>query len=92
MTTRLMQHLCQSMQEEKICNMRKDKTKPTGVARTFREEHNIKRENAIKQLERFKAFEASHNMYHYRFPNGMIISASTKEGLEEMKAALEAKK
>ena len=92
MITRLMQHLCQSMQEEKICNMRKDKTKPTGVARTFREEHNIKRENAIKQLERFKAFEASHNMYHYRFPNGMIISASTKEGLEEMKAALEAKK
>ena len=92
MITRLMQHLCQSMQEEKICNMRKDKTKPTGVARTFREEHNIKRENAIKQLEKFKAFEASHNMYHYRFPNGMIISASTKEGLEEMKSALEAKK
>ena len=31
-------------------------------------------------------------MYRYRLPNGMIISASTKEGLEEMKAALEAKK
>ena len=72
--------------------MIKDKTKPTGIARTFREEHNIKRENAIKQLEKFKAFEASHNMYHYRFPNGMTISASTKESLEEMKAALEAKK
>ena len=68
--------------------MRKDKTKPTGVARTFREEHNIKRENAIKQLEKFKAFEASHTMYRYRFPNGMIISASTKEGLEEMKDTL----
>ena len=72
--------------------MRKDKTKPTGIARTFSEERNIKRENAIKQLEKFKAFEASHTMYRYRFPNGMIISASTKEGLEEMKAALEAKK
>ena len=72
--------------------MRKDKTKPTGIARTLREEHKIKRENAIKQLEKFKAFEASHNMYHYRFPNGTIISASTKEGLEEMKAALEANK
>lgn len=72
--------------------MRKNKTKPTGVAQTFSDERNIKRENAIKQLEKFKAFEASHTMYHYRFPNGMIISASTKEGLEEMKAALEAKK
>lgn len=72
--------------------MRKDKTKPTGIARTFREERNREREKAIKQLEKLKAFEASHTMYRYRFPNGMIISASTKEGLEEMKAALEAKK
>lgn len=39
-----------------------------------------------------KAFEDIHTMYLYKFPNGMIISASTKEGLEEMKAALEAKK
>lgn len=72
--------------------MRKDKTKPTGVAHTFSEERNIKRENAIKQLEKLKAFESSHTMYRHVFPNGMIISASTKEGLEEMKAALEAKK
>ena len=72
--------------------MRKDKTKPTGIARTLREENTIKRENAIKQLEKIKAFEASHNMYHYRFPNGTIISASTKEGLEEMKSAMEANK
>ena len=72
--------------------MRKDKTKPTGIAWTFREERKREQEKAIKLLEKFKKFEASHNMYHYRFPNGMIISASTKEGLEEMKAALEAKK
>ena len=72
--------------------MRKDKTKPTGIARTLREERKREQEKAIKQLEKLKAFEASHNMYHYRFPNGTIISASTKEGLEEMKAALEAKK
>lgn len=72
--------------------MRKDKTKPTGVARTFREERIREREKAIKHLEKLKEFEASHTMYRYRFPNGMTISASTKEGLEEMKAALEAKK
>ena len=68
--------------------MRKDKTKPTGIARTFREERNRERENAIKQLEKLKEFEASHTMYRYRFPNGMIISASTKERLEEMKDTL----
>ena len=72
--------------------MRKDKTKPTGVARAFSEERKREQEKAIRQLEKFKAFEASHTMYRYRFPNGMIISASTKEGLEEMKAALEANK
>lgn len=72
--------------------MRKDKTKPTGVARTFSEERNRERDKAIKQLEKLKEFEASHTMYRYRFPNGMIISASTKEGLEEIKAVLEAKK
>lgn len=72
--------------------MRKDKTKPTGVTRTFREEHNIKRENAIKQLEKFKAFEARHTMYSYRFPNGMIISSSKKENIEYMKEVFEARK
>ena len=72
--------------------MRKYKKKPTGIARTFLEERNREREKAIKQLKKVKEFEASHTMYRYRFPNGMIISASTKEGLEEMKAALEAKK
>ena len=72
--------------------MRKHKKKPTGIARTFLEERNREREKAIEQLKKVKEFESSHTMYRYRFPNGMIISASTKEGLEEIKAALEAKK
>lgn len=72
--------------------MKKNKTKPTGIARTLREERKREQEKASRQLEKLKEFEASHTMYRYRFPNGMIISASTKEGLEEMKAALEAKK
>lgn len=72
--------------------MRKDKTKPTGIAWTFYEERKREREKAIKQLKKVKEFEASHTMYRYRFPNGMIISASTKEGLEGMKAVLETNK
>ena len=68
--------------------MRKDKTKPTGIAWTLREERNREREKAIKQLEKLKAFEASHTMYRYRFPNGMIISSSKKENIEYMKEAL----
>ena len=72
--------------------MRKHKTKPTGIAWTFYEERKRERAKAIKQLEKLKAFEASHTMYRYRFPNGMIISASTKESLEEMKSVLEANK
>ena len=80
------------MQEEKICNVRKDKTKPTGVARTFSEERKREQEKAIRHLEKLKSLEASQTRYRYKFPNGIIISASTKEDLEEMKAALEAKK
>ena len=72
--------------------MRKDKTKPTGVARTFSEERKREQENAIRHLEKLKSLEASQTRYRYKFPNGIIISASTKEGLEEMKAALEANK
>ena len=72
--------------------MTKYKTKHTYVAQTLSEEHNVERDKAIKQLEKLKEFESSHNMYRHVFPNGMIISSSTKEGLEEMKAALEAKK
>ena len=72
--------------------MRKHKTKPTGIAWTFYEERKRERAKAIKLLEKLKSFEASHTMYRYKLPNGMIISASTKEGLEEMKAVLEANK
>ena len=68
--------------------MRKHKTKPTGIARTFYEERKRERAKAIKQLKKVKEFEASHTMYRYRFPNGMIISASTKERIEEMKDTL----
>ena len=76
----------------KICNMRKDKIKPTGVAQTFSEERKREQEKAIRHLEKLKSLEASQTRYRYKFPNGIIISASTKEGLEEMKSALEANK
>lgn len=72
--------------------MRKHKTKPTGIAWTFREERKREQEKAIKLLEKLKKYESNHKMYQYRFSNGMIISASTEEGLEEMKAVLEANK
>lgn len=68
--------------------MRKDKTKPTGVAQTFSEERKREQEKAIRQLEKMKAFESSHTMYRYMFPNGMIISSSKKENIEYMKEAL----
>ena len=68
--------------------MRKDKTKPTGVAQTFSEERKREQEKAIRQLEKMKAFEASHAMYRHVFPNGMIISSSKKENIEYMKEAL----
>lgn len=68
--------------------MRKDKTKPTGVAHTFSEERKREQEKAIRQLEKMKAFESSHTMYRHVFPNGMIISSSKKENIEYMKEAL----
>ena len=68
--------------------MTKYKTKHTYVAQTLSEEHNVERDKAIKQLEKLKEFEASHTMYRYRFPNGMIISSSKKENIEYMKEAL----
>ena len=58
----------------------------------FNYEKNKERERAIKCLEKLKAFESSHTMYRYVFPNGMIISSSKKENIEDMKEALEAKK
>ena len=68
--------------------MRKDNTKPTGVAHTFSEERKREQENAINQLAKFKEFESSHTMYRHVFPNGMIISSSKKENIEYMKEAL----
>ena len=68
--------------------MRKHKTKPTGIAWTFYEERKRERAKAIKQLKKVKKFEASHTMYRYRFPNGMIISSSKKENIEYMKEVL----
>ena len=58
----------------------------------FNYEKNKERERAIKCLEKLKAFESSHTMYSYVFPNGMIISSSKKENIEDMKSALEANK
>ena len=72
--------------------MRKDKTKPTGVAQTFSEERKREQEKAIRHLEKLKAFEASHPMYRYMFPNGMIISSSKKENIEYMKDVFDARK
>ena len=72
--------------------MRKDKTKPTGVAQTFSEERKREQENAIRQLEKMKAFESSHTMYRYVFPNGMIISSSKKKNIEDMKEVFDARK
>lgn len=63
--------------------MRKDKTKPTGIARTLREEHNIKRENAIKQLEKFKKTESNTPMYCTTY-KGMRVCAKTEERLNEI--------
>ena len=68
--------------------MRKDKTKPIGVAQTFSEERKREQEKAIRQLEKMKAFESSHTMYRHVFPNGMIISSSKKENIEYMKDVL----
>ena len=68
--------------------MRKDKTKPTGVAQTFSEERKREQEKAIRQLEKMKAFESSHTMYRHVFPNGMIISSSKKKNIEDMKDVL----
>ena len=68
--------------------MRKHKTKPICVAQTFSEERKREQEKAIRQLEKMKAFEASHTMYRHVFPNGMIISSSKKENIEYMKDVL----
>ena len=88
-----MQHLCQSMQEEKTC--RKSKLKQNNhivMSYNFDYQRNKEREKAIKLLEKLKSFESSHTMYRYKLPNGIIVSSLKKERLEEMKSALEANK
>ena len=87
-----MHSLCQSMPEEKIYNMRKDKMQLKNMALTFSAERNREREKAINQLAKFKEFESSHTMYRYVFPNGMIISSSKKKNIEDMKEVFEARK
>ena len=78
-----MHSLCQSTQEEKICNMRKDKTKPTGIARTLREERKREQEKASRQLENFKKIESNTPMYCTTY-KGMRVCAKTEERLNEI--------
>ena len=63
--------------------MRKDKTKPTGIARTFREERNREREKAIMQLEKFKKIESNTPMYCTTY-KGVKVCAKTEERLNEI--------
>ena len=72
--------------------MRKDKMQLKPMALTFSEERKREQENAIRQLEKMKAFESSHTMYRYVFPNGMIISSSKKKNIEDMKEVFDARK
>ena len=70
-------------QEEKSVNMRKDKTKPTGIAWTFREERKREQEKAIKLLEKFKKIESNTPMYCTTY-KGMRVCAKTEERLNEI--------
>lgn len=63
--------------------MRKDKTKPTGVAQTFSEERKREQEKAIRQLEKFKKIEGNTQMYCTTY-KGMIVCAKTEERLNEI--------
>ena len=63
--------------------MRKDKTKPTGVARTFSEERKREQENAIRHLEKFKKIESNTPMYCTTY-KGMRVCAKTEERLNEI--------
>ena len=63
--------------------MRKDKTKPTGIARTFREERKREQEKAIAQLEKFKKIESNTQMYCTTY-KGMRVCAKTEERLNEI--------
>ena len=63
--------------------MRKDKTKPTGVAQTFSEERKREHENAIRQLEKFKKIESNTPMYCTTY-KGVKVCAKTEERLNEI--------
>lgn len=64
-------------------NVRKHKTKPTGIAWTFREERKREQEKAIMQLEKFKKIESNTSMYCTTY-KGMKVCAKTEERLNEI--------
>lgn len=63
--------------------MRKDRTKPTGVAQTFSEERKIEQEKAKRTLEKFKKIESNTPMYCTTY-KGMRVCAKTEERLNEI--------
>ena len=63
--------------------MKKHKTKPTGIAQTFREERNREREKASRQLENFKKIESNTPMYCTTY-KGIRVCAKTEERLNEI--------
>ena len=63
--------------------MKKHKTKPTGIALTFREERKREQEKAIKQLEKFKKIESNTPMYCTTY-KGIRVCAKTEERLNEI--------
>lgn len=63
--------------------MRKDRTKPTGVAQTFSEERKIEQEKAKRTLEKFKKIESNTPMYCTNY-KGMRVCAKTEERLNEI--------
>ena len=63
--------------------MRKEKTKPTGVAQTFSEERKIEQEKSKRTLEKFKKIESNTPMYCTTY-KGMRVCAKTEERLNEI--------
>ena len=71
--------------------MIKDKTKPTGIARTLREERKREQEKASRQLENFKKIESNTPMYCTTY-KGMRVCAKTEERLNEIVEQLKTSK
>lgn len=63
--------------------MRKGRTKPTGIAWTFREERKREQEKAIKQLEKFKKIERKTPLFCATY-KGTKVCAKTEERLNEI--------